>query len=353
MKKFSIHSFRNLLAVIFVLGLGYVAYTVSPGTVTPTKVDAVATSANVSGWAFSLGAKVGTEASDPSQGPYTAGSNPGLGWISLSSLNEASGVAYGVNITPMTGIGSFSGQAWAGNDLDSNGNPTGIGWISFDRGVTGSPNPVWGDPGLLQTGTPLAYIDWSTGNVYGWARTIVACKNNFWNGTACTSSSAGDTAGGWDGWIKLSDASWVDGVKLDLVSRKFSGKAWGGDVLGWIDFAPVNTTTGLPINTMAQVAQPVCSAGDSSSYTYTGQPCVASCVSGGSSSQTVTGTQYASCLDGNPTPPTSQSCTTTLSCSNINGVLWIPNDTICNGDAGENSTNSLADCKPKTKFWQF
>lgn len=378
MKTLSTRLVRNVFAVFIALGLGYMAYTINPGTSAVPNVNA-GTGQRVSGFAWSKGTGAGTYqitgTADPVGGPYTAGSNPGVGWISLNSSdcdtdkngktdsgacggNNATSTAfdYGVDINPIatTGIGSFSGSAWSPNDPDLSGNPTGQGWISFNRGVTGSPLSAWGDPGASQTGTPLAYVDWTTGKVYGWARAIVACRGvtiNYWNGAMCTSSSAGDSAGNWDGWIKLSDASWANGVIINTSTGKFSGLAWGGEVMGWIDFAP--TIGGVPISNLAKVAIPVaCTASDPTTYTFTGTTCNATCVSGGGTTQTVTGTQYAQCLDGSGVSGNSQSCTTTITCTATSGV-WIKGDGVCSASAGETFQNSPSDCKIKTNFYQF
>lgn len=40
---------------------------------------------------------------------------------------------------------------------------------------------------------------------------------------------------GWDGWISLDDTGHGDGVTIDT-NGNFQGYAWGGEVLGWIDF---------------------------------------------------------------------------------------------------------------------
>jgi hypothetical protein len=49
-------------------------------------------------------------------------------------------------------------------------------------------------------------------------------------------------SGGWDGQVKMSDPSWTNGVKLgkEIAGvRAMSGYAWGGDVVGWVDFSNV------------------------------------------------------------------------------------------------------------------
>lgn len=136
-----------------------------------------------------------------------------IGWISLNSSNcdpDNDGQSNGGSGCPSSGTaissygtavyrpsnwsnleaGKFSGYAWSEN----------IGWITFDRSVAGNPPTT---PFLNPTNTVLAVLDDDTNAVRGWARAVAGCQNNFWNGSACTSTSAGDASGGWDGWIKL------------------------------------------------------------------------------------------------------------------------------------------------------
>ncbi len=157
-----------------------------------------------------------------------------IGWISFSSTSDGSVSAYSVKID--TATGAISGSAWSEN----------IGWISFDRSATNNPPsaPFNGGSGAI------ASIDWATGKVTGWARALAGCENT--PGvpvTSCGGSGAGAASGGWDGWIRLSDdanANWVNkGVSINVSTGKFSGYAWGDEVMGWIDFAP--TTGGVSI----------------------------------------------------------------------------------------------------------
>jgi len=128
-----------------------------------------------------------------------------LGVESFSNIPPPA-VAYKVQANPATGV--LSGYAWSPN----------VGWISFDRAVTGAPPAVSGsDPPdadvCVDLGTEcLARIDMTPDgdvcggalyDVCGWARAISACQNDLWDGTKCTGDGAGDLAGGWDGWIKL------------------------------------------------------------------------------------------------------------------------------------------------------
>lgn len=346
MKTFTIHSVRNVSAFFIALGLGYMAYTVSPSSVGPTEVEAVTSGKNVLGWAWSGGA--GSGVADPGSGPYAVGSSTGIGWISFNSENETTGQAYGINISPMTGTGEFSGEAWAGNDTDSASNPTGIGWISFDRSVTGNPPSA---PYQTETGA-IAKIDWATGSVKGWARAIVACKDNNWDGSKCTASVAGDKAGGWDGWIKLS-GTWANGVHFVPATRTFTGYAWGGggptdvDIVGWINFEP--RVGGLPVNDFPQVPADVCEPSNTSIF-WSQCDASDSCVSGGPVIQTnlTGGVEYGTCADGSTGSPIRECTAPTTTCEAGSGT-WFTGDTKCS--PGEPLTSP--DCKPKTRFWQF
>ena len=99
---------------------------------------------------------------------------------------------------------------------------------------------------------------------------------------------------------------------------------------------------------------PACSQCPNSNYynTVAGecQPCSgAGCTGAGSVTDYFGG---MSCLGGATGMP---SCTSCQSLQIFNGsacVTSIGNNN-CDTDAGENSTNALVDCKPKTKFWQF
>src|SRR3989338_4193368 len=83
-------------------------------------------------------------------------------------------------------------------DPDNDGQT--IGWVTFDRATAGNPPFA---PFLNATNTIMAALDDDSNAVRGWARAVSACKDNYWNGSACTSTSAGSASGGWDGWIKL------------------------------------------------------------------------------------------------------------------------------------------------------
>ncbi len=146
---------------------------------------------------------------DDNMSGYAWSSN--IGWISFNCTNTATCAAsdYGVHVDDaqksVGGTGDFSGHAWSSN----------IGWISFNRADTGNPP---GAPFNSGSG-PIAQIDWTTGNITGWARALSADGN------------------GWDGWIKLSGI-WANGVRLDMsvTPNELRGYAWGSDVVGWVSF---------------------------------------------------------------------------------------------------------------------
>jgi len=146
-------------------------------------VPVMATSSdNVSGWAWS----------------------DNIGWISFNSTDTSSGINYGVNVNETTG--NFSGYAWSDN----------VGWINFP--TTDCPRAPC-----------RANLDKTTGAVTGWMRVI----------------RGSDLDGGWDGWIELAgtnhsspDSSGVGGVTYDSAGKRLVGYAWGGEVVGWIDFSP-------------------------------------------------------------------------------------------------------------------
>lgn len=169
----------------------------------------------------------------------------------MNSTSDGSPISYGV-ITDVTnkstgGTGSITGSAWSEN----------IGWVSFDRSVTKNPPSA-----PFNTGSgPIAQVDWATGKVTGWARALAGCEAT--PGvpvTSCAGSGAGAAAGGWDGWIKLSKDSADTGAAygVTLTANKFSGYAWGSDVVGWVDFSP--TVSGIAVG--GQVSAPPCAPAD-------------------------------------------------------------------------------------------
>ncbi len=162
-----------LFRIVFVLALFLSPFIASAGT-----------EHNMSGWAWS--------------------SN--IGWISFNCSNTGTcgDSNYGVNKNPNN---TLTGYAWSSN----------IGWIKFG-GLSGFPTG-----GTNQD----AKVD-NNGNLTGWAR---ACAGTA-PGDCSTMTSRTD---GWDGWISLTGTNY--GVDFNSGTGKFTGYAWGNDVVGWIDFA--------------------------------------------------------------------------------------------------------------------
>lgn len=122
-----------------------------------------------------------------------------VGWISFNctDLSSCSTTDYGVGIN--SSDGNLFGYAWSPN----------IGWITFNQSeLSGCPS-----------GTCVANLSQNT--LSGWAKAL---------------SSSDSESGGWDGWISLNGGNY--GVTFDISTNKFSGYAWGSDVIGWVDFNP-------------------------------------------------------------------------------------------------------------------
>lgn len=221
-------------------------------------------------------------------------------WISLNNCNPiCAGADYGLKVEAATG--NLSGYAWSDN----------FGWISFNRAVTNNP------PGAPFNGGagPIARVDFSNGNVTGWARALAGCQDTAGvPAVTCASTAAGADAGGWDGWIKLSDINHY--TFFDAATGKLSGFAWdGSDTIGWIDFgvvpAPVITFTASPT----------------------------SVVSGGNSTLTWSATNAVSC---NASDAWTGSKATTLTSEIVGGILPPKTYTLtCTGPAGLTAVRSV------------
>lgn len=296
---------------IGVLGAVFaVAYWTNPDFFAARKAKSAA-SDNVAGFAWSGGAD-------------TAGD--GIGWISFNSTSDGSATSYGVNIDIATG--NFSGNAWSEN----------VGWFSFDRTKTGNPPlaPFNGGSG------PIADIDTATGNVTGWMRAIAGCQDDpAIPATSCSSFNAGAATGGWDGWVKLSDDTvgvWNGkGVKIDTATGKFSGHAWGGDVIGWVDFA---IDKAVIVGQQVQMETITCTAGvvDSSGGSW------GSCsdtdstfCSNNPASTSIIGTRFGTCGFGYSSGIVGESCNTGKTC----GSSCIP---VANCGGGEVCLSGTGKC---------
>ncbi len=163
-------------------------------------VNAAATD-NVTGWAWS----------------------ENIGWISFNCTNQnVCGTSnYGVSVD--TGTGLFSKYAWSDN----------IGWITFNSAeLVGCPS------GTCEAKLNISSCSGGECPITGWAR---ACAV-FQSGCSGALNTTGN--GGWDGWIKLSGATY--GLKFNQASEEVVNWAWGGDDtdgeanVGWVSFNCLN-----------------------------------------------------------------------------------------------------------------
>lgn len=151
-----------------------------------------------------------------------------IGWLNLDS------------ITIDQDTGDLNGYAWSNN----------IGWVKFG-GLSDFPGGA--APGVN------ANINFDTGEVKGWIRACAGTVGGETNTTGATCVSMDSRTDGWDGWIELSGQNhtslasalknkfwdrWVasaqgtrmQGLKLDVATGIVSGMAWGGPVIGWLNF---------------------------------------------------------------------------------------------------------------------
>lgn len=165
-----------------------------------------------------------------------------IGWISLNcktggvnSADICSTVNYGVSINQTTR--NLTGFAWSPN----------VGWIKFD-GLSGFPT----GNGTTQASARLGSNNYTSTNIEGWARACAGLANS-----ACTGIATSTVAGGWDGWISFSGST-LDGGNYQVNTSLFGTTppatsspayrnrfAWGGDVVGWVDFV-TNVSWYLP-----------------------------------------------------------------------------------------------------------
>src|SRR3989344_4083261 len=147
-----------------------------------------------------------------------------IGWISLNCNQPAWGASPASNTCSTSdykvamdlATGNFSGYAWSSN----------LGWIDFA--------PAGGYPAAPNNGAKLIAVPVSTcasgKEASGWIRVLS-------NGS------------GWDGWIKMAGSTTggdhygtclnSDGKSLGGANGATdSGYAWGGDVVGWMQFDP-------------------------------------------------------------------------------------------------------------------
>ncbi len=168
------------------------------------------------------------------------------GWISLSCANDnCADSDYQAKFEPFLS-GKFSGYAWSSN----------VGWVRFDP-----PGPY---PQAPNNSAELASAKSANGKVQikGWLRACAVFEdadmcggngdaNPDDDGDGINDSAIDFRAGDWDGWIKMSGSTnncpnyhatppETGSYEVCLTNdyKALDGWAWGGDVIGWIEFNP-------------------------------------------------------------------------------------------------------------------
>ncbi|TSC60120.1 MAG: hypothetical protein G01um1014107_276 [Parcubacteria group bacterium Gr01-1014_107] len=155
-----------------------------------------------------------------------------IGWIRFNSCDapnlNCGSASYKVVVDNRNG--HVTGEAWS----------AGIGWIKFG-GLSQFPS---GDGTVAENAKINFSEGMPIGMTFGWAR---ACAGTL-PGDCSSMQSRSD---GWDGWISLSGTNHpspaidgTGGVTYVESTGRIVGKAWGGEVVGWIDF--VNVWFGPP-----------------------------------------------------------------------------------------------------------
>lgn len=155
-----------------------------------------------------------------------------IGWISFNCINtdSCSTLNYGVGINDSNG--ELFGYAWSSN----------IGWITFNENE------------LANCPSSLCRARLVNGALTGWARAL----------------SYSDTeSGGWNGWISFNcidtGSCSTSNYGVTLSGSEFGGYAWGSAIIGWINFKPTNTSSGVQYG---GVIKSTLTASLSSSQTY-------------------------------------------------------------------------------------
>ncbi len=163
-----------------------------------------------------------------------------IGWISFND---------GSKPVTVDANGNLEGYAWSEN----------IGWVKFGNWST-VPDSSRGTNSKL-----------SGSNLMGWARAVAGMTNAevaAISPTVPTGLSSADNRGGWDVWISLQGVSLTGTATGNPPAQKFTGYAWGADVVGWVEFDKVAITSNLnsctgPYGTVIA---------DGQSFTYFSQP---------------------------------------------------------------------------------
>lgn len=124
--------------------------------------------------------------------------------------------------------GTLKGCAWSPN----------IGWVKFggNNALSGNPTPAGNEDAQAKLVSGSNNPAQAATTLTGWAR-------------ACAGTASGDCSDmtsrsdGWDGWISLKNAI-SSSATVSLAGGMFSGNAWGGEVVGWLNW---NAGNGNPV----------------------------------------------------------------------------------------------------------
>jgi hypothetical protein len=155
-------------------------------------------------------------------GVAVSASSPGSPGTELFSLYGAGGGGSGA---PSAGIGA-AGGLYGGGGGSARGSAyaggagaQGIILITYNSSAPAGQNAQIQDNKLV-----------------GWAKAV-----------------SGDASTDWDGWISLNGTNYGPVIS----GTSMSGYAWGGDVVGWVDFSGVTYTPPLPTCTLVNPGNPV------------------------------------------------------------------------------------------------
>lgn len=137
-----------------------------------------------------------------------------IGWVSMNCADRGVCGSSSYRVLVSLSTGGLSGYAWSSN----------VGWIHFSPAA---PYPTAGPNWSARIYNPVA----ASSSLSGWARALSYNVGN----------------GGWDGWINMRGAAGCGPFGGVCVSgSQFSGFAWGGDVVGWLNFDGVTRRGGPP-----------------------------------------------------------------------------------------------------------
>lgn len=243
-----------------------------------------------------------------------------VGWVGFNCEDVSVCATTNYKVVYDDVSGNLTGYAWSSS----------IGWINFSPSLTGAPDSA----GAARV------VNAATGEVRGWIR---ACSV-FASGCAGALKSSA-YLGGWDGWIKLSGTNHASpnfttdnngdgvidgGVTFDQANSRFLGNAWGGEVVGWLNFrnsaggVTIDPPLPLPVADLrANGADGSTSipSGSSAQLTWCGSP-ASPCTNASSCSVTSpSGPTWTGTSGTQSTGPLIASQTYTLTCTNVSGTV--------------------------------